>query len=136
MLGGRDGLLPVSDWWRFAENSTEGHVCRPDRSRFTLSAPASWRHSNVRVAASKLREERSGQPARCRITVKWIGFGFANHPARITIYLPIPSTTIRNSLSPRFGPGWRPLSRVEFKNRGVNDDLSPGETEHGSRKIR
>jgi len=34
-----------------------------------VNATAGWkpRDSNVRVAASKLREERSGQPPRCRI---------------------------------------------------------------------
>ena len=36
------------------------------------SATVSWKppDSNVRVAASKLREERGGQPPRCRIAVK------------------------------------------------------------------
>ena len=51
-------------------------MLRADRSRFTLSKTASWKppDSNVRVAG-KLREERSGQPPRCRITVKWLGSG-------------------------------------------------------------
>jgi hypothetical protein len=50
---------------------SEGYACRPTRSRFTLSGTASRKppDSNVTVAASKLREERSGQPPRCRIAV-------------------------------------------------------------------
>jgi hypothetical protein len=49
-----------------------------DRSRFTLSATASWKppDSNVRVAASKLREEREvASGPRCRIVVKGISSG-------------------------------------------------------------
>jgi len=52
-------------------------VAGRNRRRYTLSVTASWKppDSNARVAASKLREERSGQPLRCRIAVKWIGSG-------------------------------------------------------------
>src|SRR4029077_7835279 len=64
------GLRPTV-FYRWQKELFENAAAAFQSQRFTLSATASWKppNSNVSVAASKLGEERKGQPPRCRIAV-------------------------------------------------------------------
>jgi len=103
------GLRPTV-FYRWHKELFENAAAAFQSQRFTLSATASWKppNSNVSVAASKLREERKGQPPRCRIAVN-CRFRIADNPIAGRVRKPKPlrlrwpaaSTVVRSRPSRR-----------------------------------